>query len=206
MGARCDRAHVAERRSKVESGTMENDVPVIPLADAPGERGSWDRSRASVYAWAVVELLLVSNPWQISSRIRVGALRRFGAVIGDGVIFRPRTRVRFPWKLRIGENSWIGEGVWIHNQNNVHIGSNAVVSQDTFITTGSHDIRRDMALRTRPVVIEDGAWVTARCIVLGGSRIGRSAVVGPGSVVSGDVAPNTIVQSPPLHVAGLRFT
>jgi putative colanic acid biosynthesis acetyltransferase WcaF len=44
-----------------------------------------------------------------------------------------------------------------------------------------------MALITKPVVIEDGAWVTARCILLGGSRIGISALVTPGTVVSGDV-------------------
>lgn len=62
-----------------------------------------------------------------------------------------------------------------------------MLSQGTFVTTGSHAYRRDMALITRPVVIEDGAWVTARCVVLGGSRIGISALVTPGTVVSGDV-------------------
>nr|WP_281281575.1 hypothetical protein [Sinomonas susongensis] len=49
-----------------------------------------------------------------------------------------------------------------------------------------------MALLTKPVHIEAGAWVTSRCIVLGGSRIGRSALIAPGTVVSGNVPANTI--------------
>jgi putative colanic acid biosynthesis acetyltransferase WcaF len=155
--------------------------------------------------WAVVELLFVTNPWQISSGLRVSVLRIFGASIGNEVIFRPRTRVKFPWKLHIGDRSWIGEGVWFHNQDNVYIGHDCVVSQETFITTGSHAHRRDMSLITRAVVIGDGAWLTSRCIVLGGSVIGRSALITPGTVVFGDVAANKIFGSGRAEVIGDRF-
>lgn len=180
-------------------------VPVIPLRSAPGERTTWNRSVSTVLLWSVIELLLVTNPWQISSRIRVSALRAFGAEIGEGVVFRPRTRVKFPWKLRIGDGTWIGEGVWIHNQAQVDIGSDVVVSQETFLTTGSHAHRRDMALLTKSIVVDDGAWVTSRCMVLGGSRIGRSALVQPMSLVTGDVAPNSIVGGNPASFKGSRF-
>ena len=177
-------------------GLKETDQPagvrVINLAEAPGEKAAWDKPRAQVYLWAIVELLLVTNAWQISSSLRIRALRLFGAEIGEGVIFRPRTRVKFPWKLHIGDRSWIGEGVWFHNQDNVFVGSDVVLSQDTFLTTGSHAHRRDMALITRPITIGDGAWVTSRCIVLGGSEVGRSALVQPGTTVSGVVPENTI--------------
>jgi len=171
-----------------------SDVPVIDLSKAPGERASWDRPAWQVYLWAVVELLLVTNPWQISSRVRVKALRAFGAEIGEGVVFRPRTRVRFPWKLHVGDRSWIGEGVWFHNQDHVYVGHDAVVSQECFITTGSHAHRTDMALITRPVTIGDGAWVTSRCVVTGGSTVGRSAVVAPLTVVSQDVPENVVLD------------
>jgi len=180
-----------------------SEIPVIPLASAPGERSAWDKPRWVVYAWAICERLFVTNSWQISSRIRVAVLRRFGADIGEGVVFRPRTRVLFPWKLHIGKDSWIGEGVWIHNQDDVYIGHDAVVSQESFLTTGSHAHRRDMALITRPIRIEPGAWITARCIVLGGVTIGRSALVKPGSRVAESVPPNTIWDG--TAAAGLRF-
>jgi putative colanic acid biosynthesis acetyltransferase WcaF len=177
-------------------------IPVIDLSKAPGERQAWGRSALVVYLWAVFELLFVTNPWQISSGVRVRVLRLFGARIGKGVIFRPRTRVKFPWKLHVGDRSWIGEGVWFHNQDHVYIGHDAVVSQETFFTTGSHAHRRDMALITRPIHIEPGAWVTSRCVVLGGAHIGRSALVTPTTVVSGPVPANTIWNGSDL---GKRF-
>lgn len=180
--------------------------PVIDLSQAPGSGESWDRPRAVVYLWSACELLFVSNPWQISSRLRVGVLRAFGAEIGDGVIFRPRTRVKSPWKLHIGERSWIGDGVWFHNQDHVYVGTDVVISQETFLTTGSHRVRSDMGLITSPIRIGDGAWITSRCIVLGGSRIGESAVVQPMTTVKGEVGANRVYGTPqPPAELGDRF-
>ncbi|WP_231560240.1 acetyltransferase [Microbacterium hominis] len=166
-----------------------NDTPVINLSKAPGERVAWDRKAWLVYLWAVCELIFVTNPWQISSKVRISVLRRFGADIGRDVIFRPRTRVKFPWKLHIGDRSWIGEGAWFHNQDHIHVGSDAIISQETFLTTGSHAHRRDMALITRPIVIDDGAWVTSRCVVLGGAHVGRNAIIRPLSLVDATPIP-----------------
>jgi len=180
-------------------------VPVINLLDAPGKGMSWGRSRLVVYSWAVFELLFVYNPWQVSSAVRVLILRLFGAQIGSDVIFRPRTRVKFPWNLEIGDRSWIGEGVWIHNQDRVSIGHDVSISQETMLTTGSHAHRRDMALITRPIRIEPGVWLTSRCIVLGGSHIGRSVLARPMTVVSGIIAENSVVAGPDSSVVGVRF-
>lgn len=181
------------------------EIPVVDLSDRPGTRESWDRSALQVYLWAICELLFVYNPWQISSSIRVRVLRAFGAEIDAGVLFRPRTRVRFPWKLHIGARSWIGEGVWLHCQDHIYIGEDAVVSQDSLLTTGSHAHRKDMSLLTRPIVIEDGAWITARCVVLGGVTIGRSALIQPMTLVSEDVPSNTIFGTAKAGPLGTRF-
>lgn len=183
-----------------------SDIPVIDLSKAPGERAAWDRPAWVVYLWAVCELLFVTNPWQISSGLRVRVLRAFGAEIGSGVVFRPRTRVKFPWKLSIGDRSWIGEGVWFHNQDKVTIGHDVVVSQESFLTTGSHAHRVDMALITRPILVEPGVWITSRCVVTGGSCIRRNALLTPASVVNGgEVPPNTIFGSDGGRVIGVRF-
>jgi putative colanic acid biosynthesis acetyltransferase WcaF len=181
--------------------------PVIDLSLAPGEGEAWGRPRVVVYLWAAAELIFVTNPWQVSSRLRVAVLKLFGAEIGQGVIFRPRTRVKFPWKLRVGDRSWVGEGVWIHNQDHVTVGSDVVLSQEALVTTGSHALQRDMALITRPVVIEDGAWVTTRCIVLGGTRIGQSAVLTPNTVAgpNADITPGVIFGAPAPTVRRDRF-
>ncbi len=178
---------------------------VINLAEAPGEREAWNRPSWYVYVWGLVELILITNPLQISSKIRITVLRMFGASIGPGVIFRPRTRVRFPWKLEIGARSWIGEGVWIHNQERVVIGSDVVISQETILTTGSHAHRRDMALITSPISVGDGTWITTRCLVQGGTTLGQSSLLTPLTVVRGSFPPNSIISGNPGTVVGPRF-
>lgn len=156
---------------------------VIELSEAG--LGDFKRTRSKVVegVWMIAEWLFVTNSLQPSSSLRCAVLRLFGASIGPNVTFRPRTRVKFPWNLAIGRNAWIGEGVWIHNQGRVTIGDNCVVSQESFITTGSHLHRTSMDLVIKPVVICPGAWITTRCIILQGVTIGRNAVVTPGSVV-----------------------
>lgn len=184
---------------------VPQDIPVIDLSKAPGQRDTWDRRSVVVYMWAVCELLFVSNPWQVSSALRVRVLRAFGATIGEEVILRPRLRVRFPWKLSIGSRSWIGEDVWLHNQDELSIGADVVVSQGTFITTGSHRKARDMGLVTKPVIVHDGVWITARCVVLGGSVLGRSSLVLPNTVVRGAVPEGMVFGTPGGVVVGPRF-
>ncbi|PYY39026.1 acetyltransferase [Curtobacterium sp. MCPF17_046] len=187
------------------SGYSDPRIPIVDLSKAPGQRESWDAPRWKVYLWGAVELLLVTNPWQISSSLRVHTLRAFGARIGSNVVFRPRTRVRFPWKLTIGDNCWIGEGAWFHNQDHIRVGANVVVSQESFLTTGSHAHRRDMALLTRPIRIHDGVWLTARCVVLGGTEIGQSVLAKPMTIVQGRVPPNVVVEGPRCEPVGQRF-
>lgn len=195
-------AHRVEKDGDGQIGT-----PVVDLSHAPGERASWEKPAVQVYLWAIVELLVIYNPWQISSRLRVGALRRFGAEVGKGVIIRPRTRIKFPWKLSLGDRCWIGEGAWIHNQDRVEVGNDVVISQEVFITTGSHALAADMALITRPVRISDGAWLTTRSMVLGGVTVGRSAVISPNTVIppNMNVPENSVVGSPKPEVLKKRF-
>lgn len=169
--------------------------------------GSFRRrqSRAVEVLWMVLEFSLVSNPLQLSSTIRVWTLRLLGARIGANVIMRPRLRVKYPWNLQVGDNCWIGEGVWIHNQGSVTIEDNVVVSQEAFITTGSHDIYRSMDLVIKPVVIRPGAWITARCIVLQGVEIGANSIVTPGSVVRRSLLPNCVYGGNPAALIRERW-
>lgn len=167
-------------------------IPVIPLATAPGAREAWNRPRWVMYAWAIAERLFVTNSWQISSRSSVAVLRQFGAEIGEGATFRPRTRVHFPSKRYIDVNSWIGEGVWFHNQDHLYVGHCVVTSQETTLRTGCHAHRRDMALASQPIRVDDGAWSTSRCLVLGGVTVGKSALAKAMSRDDSDVPTNAL--------------
>ncbi|MEX5306091.1 acetyltransferase [Kocuria sp. CPCC 205258] len=188
-----------------ERSPARPEIPVINLSKAPGEGEAWGKPKWLVYLWTATELVIITNPWQISSSLRTKVLKAFGAKIGNGVIIRPRTRIRFPWNLEVGDRSWIGDGVWIHNRETVAIGHDVVVSQETFITTGSHAYRTDMGLITRPVMIDDGAWVTSRCVITGGVNIGRSALIQPLTRVAENVPANAIYGHVTPKIQGHRF-
>lgn len=56
-------------------------------------------------------------------------------------------------------------------------------------------------IESRPVSIEDGAWIGIGAIVLKGVTIGRGARVGAGAVVTADVPPGGVVAGNPARPA-----
>jgi putative colanic acid biosynthesis acetyltransferase WcaF len=104
------------------------------------------------------------------------------------VVIKPRVNVKFPWRLEIGDHSWIGEGAWIENLAPVVIGSHVCVSQGAYLCTGSHDWSRvTFDLVTKPIRIDDSAWICAKAVIAPGVTVGKGAVVGLGAVATADV-------------------
>lgn len=56
------------------------------------------------------------------------------------------------------------------------------------------------------IVVEEDAWVGARCILLSHSRIGRGAVVGAGSLVTKPIPPYAVAAGSPAKIIAVRFT
>lgn len=144
--------------------------------------------------------LLVFSPLMASqlpgSLWRTALLRVFGARIGRAVIIKPRVIVKFPWRLEIGDHSWIGESVWIDNLADVSIGDHACISQGVYLCTGSHDWSLStFDLITKPIHISDCAWVCAKAVVAPGVSIGVGAVAGIGAVVLRDITPWTVLRA-----------
>lgn len=158
----------------------------------------YDKGRSVLWqaAWQIASSLLVM-PWFAPVRLRISVLRAFGASIGEGVNLRSGVRVHWPWKLTIGDHSWIGERVWILNLEPVTIGEDVCVSQGVFLCTGSHDRRSPtFEFDNAPIVIGDGAWIAAKATVLRGVTVGADAVVGATALVTKDVAPESILLAP----------
>ncbi|MCW3849342.1 WcaF family extracellular polysaccharide biosynthesis acetyltransferase [Sphingomonas sp. LB-2] len=147
--------------------------------------------------WILVEAIFVSS-FLPGSWHRRALLSLFGAKIGAKVVLKPGVRVKFPWRLAIGDNSWIGERAWIDNLAPVTIGADCCVSQGAYLCTGSHDwSARGFDLITRPITLEPGAWVAARAVVGPGVTIGRGAVLGLGSVATRDLDAWTVYAGAP---------
>ena len=147
--------------------------------------------------WRVVEGLFFGS-WIPGSAWRVTALRLFGARVGQGVVIKPRARVKFPWKLRVGEHSWIGESAWIDNLDEVVIGSHCCLSQGAYLCTGSHRWdKSNFSLETRPVILEDQVWVCAHARIAPGVTCKQGSVLTMGSVANADLEAWSIYNGAP---------
>ena len=183
-----------------------NDPRLQDLSKYVNPRGFRGRSAFFVQLWWLVEALLVRPSPQLLFGWRRVILRLFGARIGPGVLIRPSVRIVYPWKVSIGANSWIGDDVNLYSLGEIDIGHDTVVSQGTYVCTGSHDhMRSDFAIFARPIVIEPEAWVAAQCFIGPGVRIGRGAVLQARSVVMNDVSEAAIVGGHPAIVIGSRL-
>lgn len=137
--------------------------------------------------WHIINNTLL-NSFLPGSRIRVMLLRMFGAKIGDHVVIKPYVRVKFPWKLKIDQGTWIGESVWIDNHTHVDIGDNVCISQGAYLCCGSHNWHDPyFKLIVGSISIESGAWICAFAKLGPNTRIGTNAVVSMGDVFSGDL-------------------
>lgn len=149
--------------------------------------------------WVITQNLAFGT-WWFPLRLRPALLRLFGAQIGRGVRIRHHVRVLWPWKLSIGEHSWVGEGVWLLNLEPIVLGANVCLSQEAFLCTGSHDRRSEtFEFDNAPIVVEDGAWVATGVLVLRGVTVGADAVLGARAVVAHDVPARHQVAAGSVH-------
>lgn len=171
--------------------------PPVRLSDFSSPHYSRGRSSFVEALWLLVQWTLVSS-WIPGAAHRRWLLRAFGAKIGKGVNIKPGVRVKFPWRLDVGDHSWLGEDVWIDNLERVQIASNCCISQRAYLCTGSHDWTRPaFDLITRPINIKEGAWIAACAVVGPGVTVGEGAVLGLGSVAGCDLEPWTIYSGVP---------
>lgn len=152
-------------------------------------------SKIKWYLWYLVDILIFSNRLITNYTVKTILLRLFGAEVGIGVVIKPGVKIKYPWLLRIGDNSWIGEDVWIDNQAMVTIGSNVCISQGAYIFTGNHNFKRvKFDLMISSIVIQNQAWIGAKTIICPGSIVGYGAVVSVGVRITGKVEDLTIVK------------
>ncbi len=156
-------------------------------------------------AWFFAGLPILRSSVLSSSRARVLLLRLFGAEIGEGAVIKPGVRVKFPWKLKIGNHSWLGEDCWIDNLAPVTLGNHVCLSQGVYLCTGSHDWSDPaFVLQSKPIRIGDGAWIAARAVLAPGTVVGQHAVIGLNSMASGDIPPFEIHVGNPARFVRRR--
>ncbi|HMH23204.1 MAG TPA: WcaF family extracellular polysaccharide biosynthesis acetyltransferase [Puia sp.] len=155
-------------------------------------------SRFKQVAWYFTNILFFKNSLNIISSLKVSLLKLFGAQLGTGVVIKPAVNIKYPWKLQVGDHTWIGEQVWIDNLSNVTIGKNVNLSQGSLLLTGSHDhTRTSFDFMSYPIVLEDGVWIGAKAVVFGGTICRSHSILGMNSVAEKDLEAYTIYKGNP---------
>ncbi len=154
-----------------------------------------------VQLWWIVQALLFKTSPQFMYGWRRFLLRAFGAQIGKKVIIRPTTHTQFPWKVSIGDYSWIGDHVTLYSLEEIRIGKNAIVSQKSYLCTGSHDYEKEtFPIYALPITLEDECWLATDVFVGPGVTIGKGTVVGARSSVFKSLPPNKVCTGTPARI------
>jgi putative colanic acid biosynthesis acetyltransferase WcaF len=162
-------------------------------------------SRFKQFIWYFTNVLFFINPLNPGSGIKKALLRLFGAKIGKGVVLKPSINIKYPWKLSIGDFSWIGEKVWIDNLGQVDIGKNVCISQGAMLLTGNHDYKKQgFDLMVGKIILEDGVWIGAESLVCPGVVCATHAVLAAKSVATQNLSAYQIYQGNPAHIVKER--
>lgn len=148
--------------------------------------------------WYFVNIVFFINPFNPFSGLKCFLLKCFGAHIGKSVVIKPGVNIKYPWKLEIGNNTWLGEKVWIDNLAKIAIGSNVCISQGAMLLTGNHNYKKKaFDLIVSEIILEDGVWLGAQSIVCPGIKAFSHAVLTVGSVATQNLEAYTIYSGNP---------
>jgi len=156
------------------------------------------RGKLVCVSWYIVNAIIFNSSYFPVNSVKVKLFRLFGASIGKGVIIKPKVNIKYPWKLIIGDYSWIGEGVWIDNLAKVTIEDNCCISQGALLLTGNHNFKKSsFDLMIGAIHLRSGSWVGAMSVVGPGVTLEENAILTVGSVASSDLDGNSIYRGNP---------
>ena len=118
--------------------------------------------------------------------------------------------IHHPERLRIGKRSSLNEFVFINAYGGIDIGDYVAIGHRTTLVSAEHGFAgRLRAPYVQPIVgksirIEDGVYLGAGVIVLGGVKIGRGSVIAAGAVVTSDIPPYAVAAGVPARVLRYR--
>lgn len=134
---------------------------------------------------------LKRNYAQLGVRVVPHAIARYGAFLAKGVIMMP---------------SYVNIGAYVDSNTMVDtwatVGSCAQIGRDVHLSGGVGIGGVLEPLQAAPVIIEDGAFIGSRCIVVEGVRVGAQAVLGANVVLTGSTKIIDVTGSEPKTITG----
>jgi len=111
---------------------------------------------------------------KLGARCVPGGIARYGSYIGNGAILMPGF-------INIG--AYVDDGTMVDTW--ATVGSCAQIGKNVHLSGGVGIGGVLEPAQAAPVIVEDGAFIGSRCIVVEGVRLGTDAVLGAGVVLTG---------------------
>jgi 2,3,4,5-tetrahydropyridine-2-carboxylate N-succinyltransferase len=124
-------------------------------------------------------------------RVVPPAVARYGAYLSPGVILMPSY-------VNIG--AWVGAGTMVDTW--ATVGSCAQIGENVHLSGGVGIGGVLEPIQASPVIVEDGAFIGSRVVLVEGVRVGREAVIAPGVVLTGSVPVIDVTGDEPVEHRG----
>lgn len=137
------------------------------------------------------KMALKTNYKELGVRVVPHAVARYGAYVAPGVIMMP---------------SYINIGAFVDSGTMVDtwatVGSCAQIGKDVHLSGGVGIGGVLEPLQAAPVIIEDGAFIGSRCIVVEGVHVGKEAVLGANVVLTKSTKIIDVTGDEPKEIRG----
>lgn len=137
------------------------------------------------------KMALKHNYAELGVRVVPHAVARYGAFLAKGVIMMP---------------SYVNIGAYVDSGTMVDtwatVGSCAQIGKDVHLSGGVGIGGVLEPVQAAPVIIEDGAFIGSRCIVVEGCRVGKEAVLGANVVLTGSTKIIDVTGDKPVEYKG----
>lgn len=137
------------------------------------------------------KMALKTNYKELGVRVVPHAVARYGAFVASGVIMMP---------------SYINIGAYVDSGTMVDtwatVGSCAQIGKDVHLSGGVGIGGVLEPLQAAPVIIEDGAFIGSRCIVVEGVRVRKGAVLGANVVLTKSTKIIDVTGAEPIETKG----
>ncbi|MFN2557331.1 MAG: 2,3,4,5-tetrahydropyridine-2,6-dicarboxylate N-succinyltransferase [Nitriliruptorales bacterium] len=124
-------------------------------------------------------------------RVVPPAVARYGSFLERGVVLMPSY-------VNIGAR--VGAGSMVDTW--ATVGSCAQIGRDVHLSGGVGIGGVLEPLSARPVIIEDGAFIGSRCVIVEGTLVGREAVIGANTVITSSTPIIDVTGSQPVTYRG----
>ena len=154
---------------------------------------------------------LSAIPTEIGIRLRYYGYKPFFKKMGTGVRIDSGVTIEGFENIEIGDyfsmnsNSQLGA-----SYGKIIIGNDCAIAPNCVLRASNHNFDdptipfRLQGHKYGEISIEDDVWIASNCVITANTKIGKSSIIGAGSVVTKDVEPYSIVGGVPAKLIKKR--